>query len=135
LHDVGPLVDQVAACLDQSRISVKAIIREQENHGFEAALTFDGEGLGGDVALHRGVFVGKERLGIERVRLHLRFIEAALRFEPLEISCHPLLGDEQGACFQIIELRHPWMRDKHLRIFLETRRHDDGRDAIFDCVE
>ena len=68
----GLLGDQVAARLDQSRIGVETLIGEQKDFRLESRLLLDRERLRRDVALHRAVLVGEERLRVEGVGLHLR---------------------------------------------------------------
>ena len=135
LDEIRFLLHQIAARLDQCRVCVEAMIGQQEHHRLEAALALDRKGLGRHVALHRGVLVGKERLRIERVGLHFRFVEAEVGLEPLEIGRHALFRHEQRPCLQIFELRDAGMRDEHLRIFLEACGHRDGRNVLRNGIE
>ena len=70
----------------------------------EVALRLDRIGLGGHVALHGGVLVGEERLRVEGVGLHFRFVEAVIGLQPLEIAGDALLGHEQREPLEVLEL-------------------------------
>ena len=109
----------------------------QEHLRLEAGRLLDREGLGGDVALHRALLVGEERLRIGGVGLHLRFAEAEVGLEPLEVAREPLLGDEQRELLQVLEFLDALagMRHQHLRLLLEHGGDRERRDVLLDRVE
>src|SRR5262249_52579881 len=94
LHQVRFFLDQIAARLDQRRISGETLISEQKDLRLEYALLLNRERFRCHIALHRRSLVGKERLRIESVRLDLIIAEAVISLEPLEIGRDAFLGDK-----------------------------------------
>lgn len=137
LHQRRVLLHKIAPCLDQRRIAVEPLVRQQEQLRLELRLLLDREGLGGDVALHRALLVGEERLRIERVGLHLLFAEAEIALHPLEVAGDAFLGDEQRQFLQVVELLDALigMRNQDLRLLLEDRRDRDCRNVLQRRVE
>ena len=114
-----------AARFDQGRVGVEAVIRQQDDARLEFGGFFDRERLRGDIALHRALLVGDERLRIEGVGLDLRLAETVFGFQPLEIARNAFLGHEQRQRLQVFEFGDLRFRmgQEDLRILLE-----DGGD-------
>src|SRR5690349_13568774 len=100
LNEIGPLLDQITPGFDQCRISVETAVSEQKYDRLETALFFHRVGLRRRIALHGRILVGEERLCIECIGPYLRFAEAEIGLEPLEIAGHSLLRHEQRARFE-----------------------------------
>ena len=137
LHQVGLLVDQFAAGLDQGRIGVEAIIRQQDDARLEAGAFFDCERLGGDIALHRALLVGEKRLRIEGVGLDLVLAESVFGLQPLKIARDPLLGHEQRQRLEILQPGDLGFRmgQENLRVLLEDGGDGYHRHLVGDRIE
>ena len=105
--------------------------------GLKRPCVLDRVGLGRHIALHCAPLVGQERLRVEGVGLHLLLAEAEVVHHPLEVRSQALLGNEQRQLLQVLEFLDALvgMRQQHLRILLEDRGDDQGRDVLRDRVE
>ena len=137
LHQIGLLVDDLVPRLDQGRIGVKAVVGDQDHARLDPGRLLDRIGLRGDVALHRALLVGEERLRVEGIGPHLLLVEAVLRLQPLIIAGDAFLGDEQRQRLEIFKLGDLQfrVRQKNLRILLEDRRHRRHRHIVGDGIK
>src|ERR1700761_5091697 len=103
LIEIRIFFDQIAPFLDNGGIGVEAVISEQQYARLESGTLFDRERLGGDIALHRALLVGDERLRIEGIGFNLVLAELVFGLQPLEVARNPLLGNEQRQRLQIFE--------------------------------
>src|SRR5690242_6980071 len=77
---------------------------------------FDGKRLRRHITLHGAFLVHKEGLRVRRIWFHSFLVETVIGLEPLKVARQPLLRDEQGELFQILEFVDALvrMRDQHL---------------------